>query len=78
MDDIDIPAFLLIPQADRKAAWKGRAVTKIITKAGRNWRLPLTMDATARTLLREQEAAREVKKQASLAALKQWKLENKR
>ncbi|HEX6825432.1 MAG TPA: hypothetical protein VF077_03865 [Nitrospiraceae bacterium] len=70
MHALDIPAFLVIPAAERKAGWKGRALTRIRQEAKRPWHLPKDMDATAYRLLREQEREREQRKQERLAALR--------
>ena len=69
--DLDIPAFLVIPAADRKAAWKGRRLTDSRGRDKRHpWHLPKDMTPECWRMLRAAEAAREAKKQERLAALR--------
>jgi hypothetical protein len=72
MDDLpDIPAFLIIPQEERNASWKGRK----LTKQGANFKNQPSKveEAATRTLRKELEAAEQAKKEARFAALKDLK-----
>jgi hypothetical protein len=82
-DPWEIPAFLLLSQAERNAAWKGRKLTNAHAAAEKakkktGWLYPQNMDPAGWALVRAAEAAKEAKKKQRLAALKQWKAENKR
>jgi hypothetical protein len=73
---LDIPAFLRIPQDERKAAWKG----KKLTKQGSMFKVRQTKveEAATRQLRREVEAAEAAKKAARFARLKELDAEKKR
>jgi len=70
MDDLELPAFLVIPQADRKAAWKDRKLTRVKPDKPQPWGVPKTMNALAWKLKREQDEERERHKQQRLAMLR--------
>lgn len=74
MCDLDIPTFLRIPTDERRAAWKGRK----LTKQGMSFR-PVTKveEAATRKLRRELEAAEADKKAARFARLKELAAEKK-
>jgi hypothetical protein len=74
---LDIPDFLRRTPGERQDRWDVKTV-KEVPEARHPWHLPKNMDAACWALVREAERAKEAKKQAGLAALKQWKLENKR
>jgi len=68
----DIPACLIIPQAERNAAWKGRRLTdpRREDKAKKHpWHLPTSMSPVAWKMVREAEAAKEARKKERLAML---------
>lgn len=73
-DDFELPDFLRIPRAERRAAWKGRKLTvqgamfRPVTKAE---------DAATRKLRKELEAAEAAKKAARFATLKELAAEKK-
>jgi hypothetical protein len=70
----DFPEFLRIPQAERKAAWKGAK----LTKQGSMFRpISKTEEAATRQLRRELEAAEAAKKAARFARLKELAAEKK-
>jgi hypothetical protein len=73
---LDIPAFLQIPQSERREAWKGRR----LTVQGSNFKNKLTKteEAATKQLRREIAAAEEEKKAARFAALKEMHEEKKR
>ena len=73
-NDLELPDFLRIPQAERRVAWKGRK----ITKQGTSFR-PVTKveEAATRKLRRELEAADAAKKVARFARLKEMAAEKK-
>lgn len=77
MSDLDIPEFLQLTQAERRAGWKDRKLTKPKPDKVPPWGLPRSMDAEGHRLLREQERAAEARKQERLAALKAWKEANR-
>ena len=66
---LDIPAFLRIPQADRKAAWKGHRVS--VQGSGFKAAVTKVEEAATRKLRKELEAQQEAKKAARLAALRE-------
>jgi hypothetical protein len=70
----DIPVFLRIPQEVRRAAWKGRK----LTKQGSMFR-PVTKveEAATRRLRKELEAAEAAKRAARFARLKELAAEKK-
>lgn len=70
MDDLDIPAFLVIPQGQRKAAWKDHKFTRPKADKPLAWGLPKSMDPLAWKLKREQDEERERHKQQRLAMLR--------
>jgi hypothetical protein len=71
----DLPDFLRIPADVRRAAWKGRK----LTKQGAMFRAPSKVEeAATRKLRREIEAAEVAKKAARFARLKELAAEKKR
>jgi hypothetical protein len=74
-DDLAIPDFLLIPQVERRAAWKGRK----LTKQGSTFKVRQSKveEAATRQLRREIEAAEAAKKAARFARLKEMAAEKK-
>jgi len=71
----ELPDFCRIPQAERKAAWKGRK----LTRQGSMFVKPTKAeDAATRKLRREIEAAEVAKKVARFARLKEMAAERKR
>ena len=72
----DLPDFLRIPADVRRAAWKGRK----LTKQGAMFRAPPTKieEAATRKLRRQLEEAETVKKAARFARLKEMAAEKKR
>lgn len=68
-DALDIPAFLRIAQGDRRAAWKGRR----LTKQGAGFKAPVTREeeAATRALRREIEKQQAEKRAARFAALRE-------
>lgn len=70
-----IPDFLRIPQAERRAAWVGRK----LTKQGSMFKVRQTKveEAATRRLRREVEAAEAAKKAARFARLKEMAAEKK-
>lgn len=78
--DLEIPDFLRRHKGEVRPPWKAPKSQPETAGNGRKhpWHLPKNMDATCWAMVREAERAKEAKKQAGLAALKQWKLENKR
>ena len=55
----DIPTFLRLTAAERRAAWRDRQLTVMSrTKAKRDWHLPATIDAAGRALARQIEKDR--------------------
>jgi hypothetical protein len=71
----DFPDFLRIPQAERRAAWKGRK----LTRQGAMFREKPTKveEAATRQLRRELEAAEAAKKAERFARLKELAAEKK-
>jgi len=68
----DIPAFLRLTAAERRATWKDRKLTVMSrSKAKRDWHLPATIDAAGRALARQIEKDRVARAKARLAALKE-------
>lgn len=67
MDDLGIPDFLRIDEADRRAAWAGRKLTKVKfeTKVTRN------EDTQTRAFRREMEKKEVEKKRQRIAALRE-------
>lgn len=65
----DLPDCLRIPQAERKAAWKGRK----LTQQGSNFKAKPTKveEAATRKLRKEIEAAEAAKREARFAALRE-------
>ena len=74
-DDLELPAFLRIPQDERRAAWRGRK----LTKQGTMFRDKPTKveEAATRQLRRELEAAEAAKVAARFARLKEMAAEKK-
>jgi hypothetical protein len=69
MDD-GIPEFLRLTPAQRRAAWKDRKLTVVSrTRPKREWRLPASIDATGRAILRQLEKEKTLRAKARLAAL---------
>lgn len=66
--DIDIPDFLRIPPDERKAAWKGRKLTKVKMDIDR---IKKNEDATTRAFRRQIEKQERDKKQAALQRLRE-------
>lgn len=76
MDDLpDLPDFLRVPQDERRAAWRGRK----LTKQGAMFRaLPTKQEeAATRQLRRELEAAEIAKREERFARLKEMAAEKK-
>jgi hypothetical protein len=69
----DIPAFLRLTAAERRASWKGRRLTNGITDKPdkQRWDLPRTIDAVGMALHRQTEHAKTVRAKARRAALKE-------
>lgn len=65
----DLPDFLRIPPAERKAAWKGRK----LTVQGSNFKAKVSKveEAATRKLRKEMEAADVAKREARFAALRE-------
>jgi hypothetical protein len=76
----EIPDFLVVMRGDPSPSWHGYRLTdgRGADSDRHPWHLPRSMDAVSHALLREREGEKERKKQESLAALKAWKLENRR
>jgi hypothetical protein len=74
-DDLTIPDFLRVPQAERRVAWKGRK----LTRQGSSFRAKTTKveEAATRQLRRELEAAEAAKKAARFARLKEMAAEKR-
>jgi hypothetical protein len=73
-DGLDLPEFLKISRADRKAAWKGVKLTSTETKVrGVNYALPKTLDPGSLALLKSIEADKAAKTKAKFAALREKK-----
>ena len=64
----DIPDFLRIPQDQRRAAWKGRKLTKVKMDIDR---IKKNEDATTRAFRRQIEKQERDKKQAALQRLRE-------
>ena len=64
----DIPDFLRIPQDQRRAAWKGRKLTKVKMDIDR---IKKNEDATTRAFRRQIEKQERDKKQAALKRLRE-------
>jgi hypothetical protein len=65
----DLPAYLRIPQDERKAAWKGRRLTH--QGAGFKAKVTKVEEAATKQLRRELEKADADKRAARFAALKE-------
>ena len=65
----ELPAFLRIAQDERRAAWKGRK----LTKQGAGFKAPVTKveEAATRQLRKELEAELAAKREARFAALRE-------
>jgi hypothetical protein len=74
-DDLELPNFLRIPQDERRAAWKGRK----LTRQGSAFKVRQTKveEAATRQLRKELEAAEAAKKAARFARLKELAAEKK-
>lgn len=70
----ELPSFLRIAQDERRAAWKGRR----LTKQGASFKAPVTKveEAATRQLRKELEAELAAKREARFAALRE--LRNRR
>jgi len=70
----DLPSFLRIAQDERRAAWRGRR----LTKQGASFKAPTTKieEAATRQLRKELEAELAAKREARFAALRE--LRNRR
>jgi hypothetical protein len=68
MSELELPSFLRIPQDERRAAWKGRR----LTRQGSSFR-PVTKqeEAATRQLRRELEAQEKAKREARFARLRE-------
>lgn len=67
----DIPTFLRLTAAQRKAAWKDRKLTTVPrSKPKRDWHLPASIDHVGRELLRKIEREKAIRTKARIAALK--------
>jgi hypothetical protein len=73
-DDLELPAFLRIPQAERRASWKGR---KLTTQGAMFRPVTKTEEAATRKLRKELEAAEAAKKAERFARLKELAAEKK-
>jgi hypothetical protein len=71
----ELPDFLRIPQDERRAAWRGRKMTK----QGSMFKVKQTRveEAATRQLRKELAAAEEAKKQARFARLKEMAAERR-
>lgn len=71
-DGLDIPEFLKISAADRKAGWKGVKLTSTETKVkGVNYALPKTMGPEAIAMVKQLEKDKAAKTKAKFAALRE-------
>jgi hypothetical protein len=66
-DDLDIPEFLKIPQAERRATWKGRKLTKVKFDV----KVTRSEDAATRAFRREVERERKEKLAARFKLLRE-------
>jgi len=70
-DDLDLPDFLRIPQEERRATWKGRALTKPKAERRRNSRRPQTWSPEAEALEHERTKQKAAKDRAKFQKLRE-------
>ena len=73
MDDLTIPDFLRIPQAERDAAWKANPPQRrrSARRARADWRRPKTWSSEAAAIERELAARRKRKDKARFRLLRE-------